>query len=100
MPGIPTLLVSVCLSGGVPGLRSNLPTTVDVVMPLVSWSEADVFAYVAGHHLALPPQYAEGYSDSVECLIYPPKFRRLGVGDLSGAWIADRADCRSSQGSG
>jgi len=55
----------------VAGLRSRLPATVEVVMPLASWSEDDVFAYVATHGLALPPQYAEGYPDSIECLICP-----------------------------
>lgn len=55
----------------VAGLKSKLPATVDVVMPLASWSETDVFAYIEAHGLTLPQQYAEGYRDSIECLVCP-----------------------------
>ncbi|TXM66522.1 phosphoadenosine phosphosulfate reductase family protein, partial [Methylobacterium sp. WL12] len=37
------------------GLRSNLPPSVEVALPLTDWSAADVFAYVAQHDLKLPP---------------------------------------------
>ena len=40
-------------------------------MPLASWSEADVFAYVERHGLTLPSQYVNGYADSIECLPCP-----------------------------
>jgi 3'-phosphoadenosine 5'-phosphosulfate sulfotransferase (PAPS reductase)/FAD synthetase len=53
------------------GLATNLPGTVEVVMPLRSWTEADVMAYVSRHELALPLQYAEGYADSIECIVCP-----------------------------
>ena len=56
----------------VAGLRSQLPPTVEIAMPLTDWSEADVMAYVEKNVLTLPPQYAEGgYSDSLECLPCP-----------------------------
>ena len=56
----------------VAGLRSQLPATVEVAMPLTDWSEADVMAYVEKHGLTLPSQYAEGgYADSLECLPCP-----------------------------
>lgn len=55
----------------VAGLKSKLPAAVEVVMPLASWSEADVFAYIVAHGLTLPQQYGDGYPDSIECLICP-----------------------------
>ena len=56
----------------VAGLRSQLPPTVEIAMPLTDWSGADVMAYVEKHGLTLPPQYAEGgYPDSLECLPCP-----------------------------
>lgn len=55
----------------VAGLKSQLPATVEVAMPLMDWSEADVMAYVAQHGLTLPSQYAAGYADSLECLPCP-----------------------------
>lgn len=53
------------------GLRWQLPASVEIVQPLLDWSEADVMAYVAEHGLELPHQYAEGCSDSLECLPCP-----------------------------
>lgn len=37
------------------GLRTGLPASVTVAMPLAAWSEADVYAYIARHGLTLPP---------------------------------------------
>lgn len=53
------------------GLRSNLPASVEVALPLTDWTEADVYAYIDRHGLELPPQYAEGYPDSIECVVCP-----------------------------
>lgn len=53
------------------GLSGQMPPYVEVVQPLASWSEAEVAAYVDQHGLVLPSQYAEGYADSLECLICP-----------------------------
>lgn len=55
----------------VSGLASQIPPTVEVVQPLADWSEAQVFAYVAQHGLELPPQYRDGYADSIECIYCP-----------------------------
>ena len=53
------------------GLRSNLPPSVEIVLPLADWSAADVFAYIERHGLELPQQYAEAYPDSIECVVCP-----------------------------
>ena len=44
-----------------------------VVSPLVDWSTSEVFSYVAGRHLALPPQYEKGVG-SLECWVCPAAF--------------------------
>ena len=53
------------------GLRLGLPASTELVMPLAAWSEADVYADIERHGLTLPPQYAEGYPDSIECTVCP-----------------------------
>ncbi len=53
------------------GLASQLPASVEVIQPLADWAEPDVFAYIERHGLTLPPQYAQGYADSIECIACP-----------------------------
>lgn len=55
----------------VAGLASHLPPTVEIVMPLAKWTTRELLLYVEYHVLDLPPQYAEGYADSIECIICP-----------------------------
>lgn len=56
--------------------------TIQALAPLWHWSDQDIIDYIAVHGLELPAQYAEGYSDSLECWnctaeVSAPRFRYL-----------------------
>lgn len=57
--------------GTTPERMSNImPPNVTTVMPLWTWSEADVLAYIEAHGIPLPPHH-DVFQSSFECAICP-----------------------------
>lgn len=45
----------------------NYSSEVETLGPLWDWTDLEVWGYLASNRLEIPEQYAQGYSDSLEC---------------------------------
>jgi len=58
----------------------------EVAAPIWSWSDAEVFAYVAEQDIALPEQYAAGWRESGHCAPCPVQLKREQLAFMRARW--------------